>query len=142
MAKLHLNPDAIVYDIGAGTGSVSIECAIHLTKGEVYAIERKEEAASLIEQNAHKASADHVHVIRGIAPDVLQGLPKPTHVFVGGSSGRLEEILDQVREANPHVRIVEMPLHWRHRANYYGMYVNMRSQMRILLPCRFQGVRQ
>ena len=106
VAKLHLNPDAIVYDIGAGTGSVSIECAIHLTKGEVYAIERKEEAASLIEQNAHKASADHVHVIRGIAPDVLQGLPKPTHVFVGGSSGRLEEILNQVREANPHVRIV------------------------------------
>ena len=41
-----------------------------------------------------------------MAPDALQGLPKPTHVFVGGSGGRLEEILDQVREANPHVRIV------------------------------------
>ena len=59
------------------------------------AIERKEEAASLIEQNAHKASADHVHVIRGIAPDVLQGLPKPTHVFVGGSSGDVYKRQDQ-----------------------------------------------
>lgn len=106
VAKLHLTQDAVVYDIGAGTGSVSIECALHLTQGEVYAIERKEEAVELLHQNVRKASADHVHVIHGSAPEALEGLPAPTHVFIGGSSGRMADILDAVRAANPAVRIV------------------------------------
>ena len=108
VAKLHLTPEAIVYDIGAGTGSVSVECAIHLKTGEVYAIERKEEATDLIRQNAHKAGTDNLHVITGIAPQALteNELPVPTHVFVGGSSGNLESILDTVYSMNPQVRIV------------------------------------
>ena len=88
------------------TGSVSIECAIHLTKGEVYAIERKEEAASLIEQNAHKASADSCACNQRNGTRCITRTAEAYSCICGGSGGRLEEILNQVREANPHVRIV------------------------------------
>lgn len=108
VAKLHLTPESVVYDIGAGTGSVSVECAIHLKTGEVYAIERKEEAVELIRQNARKAGTDNLHVISGTAPQILAGneLPTPTHVFIGGSGRNLESILNTVYKMNPDVRIV------------------------------------
>lgn len=106
LSKLQLTEDAVVYDVGAGTGSVSIEIALQAAEGEVYAIEKKEEAAALLEKNKRKFAADHLHIIRGLAPEALADLPAPTHVFIGGSSGNLKEILEVVLAKNSHVRIV------------------------------------
>ncbi len=106
LAHLQLTPDAVVYDIGAGTGSVTVCAALRAYRGQVFAIEQKPEAVELIRQNALKFHAANVHVIAGTAPEALQGLPAPTHVFVGGSGGMLGEIVHQVVTANPSVRIV------------------------------------
>ncbi|MBQ8332923.1 MAG: precorrin-6A reductase [Clostridia bacterium] len=106
MAKLDLPADAIVYDIGAGTGSVSVECALAAYDGQVYAIEKEANAAELIRQNKVKFRTDNLQVIEGLAPDALTELPAPTHVFIGGSSGNLREILAALLAKNPAVRIV------------------------------------
>lgn len=106
LSKLKLTKDAVVYDVGAGTGSVSIEAALAAEDGMVYAIERKAEAADLIEKNAEKFAAANLEVIRGTAPEVFAGLPAPTHAFIGGSAGNLKSIVAQLREKNPGVRIV------------------------------------
>lgn len=106
ISKLRLTRQSVVYDIGAGTGSVSVEAALAAEDGMVYAIEKKEEAAGLIEANARAFGAANLTVIRGTAPEALCGLPKPTHAFIGGSSGNLKDIISVLRTRNPAVRIV------------------------------------
>ena len=106
VTKLELSPDSILYDIGAGTGSVSIEASGYLTSGKVYAVEKKPEAQALIEANKEKFAADCVKVVKGTAPEVLSGLETATHVFLGGTSGNLDEVLDLVLKKNPKVRVV------------------------------------
>ena len=106
LAALELTKDAVVYDIGAGTGSVSVEAARSGNRIRVYAVEKKPEAVDLLRQNRIKFRADGICIIEGTAPEALNGLEPPTHVFVGGSSGNLREILLAVREKNPSVRIV------------------------------------
>lgn len=106
LSKLRLEEDSICYDIGAGTGSVSVEMALRAYRGQVFAIEKKEEAASLLEENKKKFALDHMEIIRGTAPEALNGLPTPTHAFIGGSSGNLREIVQLLTERNPEVRIV------------------------------------
>ena len=106
ISKLGLSEDSIVYDIGAGTGSVSIEMALQAIDGKVYAIEKESDAAQLIAKNMVKFRTPNVHIIKGVAPDAMKGLPPPTHVFIGGSSGNLKEIISDVLLKNPKVRIV------------------------------------
>ncbi len=106
LAKLELSSHAVCYDVGAGTGSLSVEMAVRAFGGKVYAVERKPEAAELIRENAQKFGRDNLEVIEGLAPEALRGLESPTHCFVGGSSGNLREILETVLEKNPSVRIV------------------------------------
>lgn len=106
IAKLQLFEHAVVYDIGAGTGSIAVEAAGKSDSIRVYAIEQKEEGIRLIEKNKRKFKADWVTPIHGKAPEVLEKLEPPTHVFIGGSSGNLKEILACVKEKNPEVRIV------------------------------------
>ena len=106
LAKLNLKRDSIVYDIGSGSGSVGIEAALFATEGKVYAIEKKEEAYALTGENARKHRASNLLQIRGEAPEALQELPAPTHVFIGGSSGRLTEIIEAVLQKNDRARIV------------------------------------
>ena len=106
LAKLHVRRESVVYDIGAGTGSVSVEAALVAVKGQVYAIEEKVEAQGLIRENSRKMRADNVVLVEGKAPDVLEELPAPDSVFIGGSRGKMTEILDLVRKKNPGVRIV------------------------------------
>lgn len=106
ISKLRLTRRAVVYDIGAGTGSVSVEAALAAEDGMVYAIEKKEEAAELIEKNAKAFGVSNLMVVRGVAPEALHGLPSPSHAFIGGSSGNLKEIIEVLREKNPEVRIV------------------------------------
>lgn len=106
LSKLMLTKDALVYDIGAGTGSIGIECALQASRGTVYAVEKKEEAVTLLTENARRLGAANLVVVKGTAPEALKELPAPTHVFVGGSSGNLEEIVGLLLKKNPKVRIV------------------------------------
>ena len=106
VAKLNLNRDSIAWDIGAGTGSVTIEMALAAADGEVYAIEKKPAAAALIEENARRFGTPNVEVHVGMAPEALTDLPAPTHAFIGGSSGNMKEILQLLLAKNPQVRVV------------------------------------
>lgn len=106
VSRLELQTNSIVYDIGAGTGSVSVEAALRVPKGHVYAFEQKEEGCALIRANAKKAGLTNLTVVPGKAPESLAGYPAPDRVFLGGSSGNMEEILDLVTELNPAVQLV------------------------------------
>ena len=106
VSKLALSRDAVVYDVGSGSGSVSVEIARVASRGRVYAIEQKETAVELTRHNAAKFSLTNLEVVSGTAPEALKPLPAPTHVFIGGSSGNLREIVDLLLEKNPDVRIV------------------------------------
>lgn len=106
LIKLSLPKDAVLYDIGAGTGSVAVEAAFHCREGNVFAIEREEEGIGLIRENKKKFGASNLTVIKGTAPECLKELPAPSHVFIGGSSGRLPEIIRCVREKNKQARFV------------------------------------
>ncbi len=106
LAKLRLTKNAVCWDVGAGTGSVSLEMAECCVDGEVYAVEQKENACELIEQNKRLLGVTNVTVVCGKAPDALSGLPAPTHVFIGGSSGNLRSIMEAALEKDPAVRIV------------------------------------
>ncbi|MCR4939185.1 MAG: precorrin-6Y C5,15-methyltransferase (decarboxylating) subunit CbiT [Treponemataceae bacterium] len=106
ISKLRLTESSVVYDIGSGTGSVAVEIARLSPSIEVYAVEIKEEAVSLIKRNGEKFCCQNLHVVNVLAPDGLEKLPPPTHAFIGGSKGRLQEIMTFLKEKNPRVRIV------------------------------------
>lgn len=105
VAKLRLSPDSVVYDVGAGTGSVSVEMALAAYRGRVYAVEKEKAAAELIDANRKKLGAPNVEIVEGFAPEALEGLPAPTHAFIGGSSGNLKEIVSCILAKNPSCRI-------------------------------------
>lgn len=106
IAKLKLTKDAVIYDVGAGTGSVSIEAALQGENLRVYAIEKNPDGAELIRKNMQKFRADQIQVIEGVAPEALEALEMPTHAFIGGSTGQLKEIIQCIKKKNPDVRIV------------------------------------
>ena len=106
IARLQLTEDAVVWDVGAGTGSVSVEAARSGNRIRVYAVEKNPEALELIRENRKKFRADGIRIVPGEAPGVLETLEAPTHVFIGGSSGNLQEILSCVLEKNENARIV------------------------------------
>lgn len=106
ICKLGLHRGAVVFDIGSGTGSVAMEMAGLSPDIQVYAIERKKEAVSLILQNKEKFSLDNVTVMESEATEAIKSLPKPTHAFIGGSSGNLKKILKLLYEMNPELRVV------------------------------------
>ena len=106
LAKLGVTRSAVCWDVGAGTGSVSLEMAECAEDGVVYAVEQKETACELIEKNKLHLGVSNVRVVRGTAPEALSELPAPTHVFIGGSSGNMKEILELALGKNPRARIV------------------------------------
>ena len=96
LVKAQIAPDAVVYDIGAGTGSLSIEAARLAPQGEVYAIERSSEGINLIRANAANFAVTNMQVIQAEAPDGLADLPEADAILIGGSGSRLPEILEMV----------------------------------------------
>ena len=106
MSKLDLRPASICWDIGAGTGSVTVEMALSAYRGHVYAVERRTEAIPLIKQNCMSFHIGNVTAICGEAPVALEPLPAPNAVCTGGSGGLLDEIISSVLRKNPDARIV------------------------------------
>lgn len=98
---------AVLYDVGAGTGSVAVEAALSGYCESVYAIEKKAEAAGLIRQNVQKFHIENrVQVVEGEAPGAWEDLETPTHAFLGGTSGNMKDILAQLLSKNPSIRVV------------------------------------
>ena len=106
ICKLRLKEGAVVYDIGSGTGSAAVEIACLSDNLQVYAVERNHEAVSLITINKKKFKLQNITVAEAGAPEGLAGLPAATHAFIGGSGGRLKEILAALRQINPKMRVV------------------------------------
>ena len=106
LSKLRLSEDSVCYDVGAGTGSVSVEMALRAWMGQVYAIEKKEDALALLKENKKKFAVDNLAIIPGVAQEAMTELPAPTHAFIGGSSGNMQDIINLLLEKNPKVRIV------------------------------------
>lgn len=106
LSKLQLRPGDIVYDVGAGTGSVSVEMALQAYEGSVYAVEFNEEALGLIRRNAERFGAWNLEVIEGKAPEALEDLPAPDRAFIGGSKGNLAQIMELLVKKNPKIRVV------------------------------------
>ena len=96
--RLNLTRDAVLWDIGAGTGSVSVACSQLCPYGEVHAVERLPEAIQLLNANKKKFRAYNLFAREGDAEKLIESLPSPTHVFVGGSGGgeKLRQILEYV----------------------------------------------
>jgi len=96
LAKLKLRHDMTLWDLGAGSGSVSIEADHLLPNGRIYAVERNPQCVEFIKENLNKFNARHVTLVEGEAPACLETLPDPDRVFIGGSGGNLWEILEAV----------------------------------------------
>lgn len=105
LSKLAVRRGDIIWDVGAGTGSVSVELALAAREGRVWAVECREDACALIETNRARFGAWNLRVVRGTAPEALRDLPKPDAVFIGGSKGNLREIIKAALEANLSARL-------------------------------------
>lgn len=93
---LGLRPDSIVWDIGSGTGSVAVEAARIAYRGAVYAVDKDEDSAGLLENNVARYGDGRVNIIIGVAPDVLRDLPDPDSVFIGGGGTTMPQIMAAV----------------------------------------------
>lgn len=105
LAKLAVCPEDILWDVGAGTGSVSVELALAAPRGRAYAVECRPEGCALIKANREKFRTRNLVLVEGLAPDALSDLPAPDAVFIGGSKGSLAAIVDAALDKNPDARI-------------------------------------
>ncbi len=105
LSKLAVAPEDIVYDIGAGTGSVAISMARRAFDGCVYAVEQKGEAIELIRENRKRLGTGNVVAVHGSAPQTLADLPRPDKAFIGGTSGNMKEIVKALLKKNPFIRL-------------------------------------
>ncbi len=96
LAKLKLRHDMCLWDIGAGSGSVSIEADHLLPNGRIYAVERNEQCLGFIKENLNKFNTRNVTLVASEAPEGLEDLPDPDRVFIGGSGGNLFDILEVI----------------------------------------------
>lgn len=94
LVKAQIDFDSVVVDVGAGTGSITIEAARLARNGKIFAVERKTEAIELIKRNVEKFSVDNVEIIYAEAPDGLRDLPELDVAIIGGSNGKIEKILN------------------------------------------------
>ena len=105
LAKLAVRPEDSLWDVGAGTGSVSVELALAAPRGRVYAVECRPEGCALIKANREKFRTRNLVLVEGLAPAALSDLPAPDAVFIGGSKGSLAAIVDAALDKNPDARI-------------------------------------
>ena len=109
ISRLKLTESSVLFDIGSGTGSVSVECGALCGSLKIFAFEVNPEALELIKKNASKFGCKNITAVEGTAPEsfnkVIQSV-KPTHAFIGGTSGKLSEILNSLYKLNPSMRVV------------------------------------
>lgn len=135
VSKLMPEETDVIYDIGAGTGSCSIELALQAKRGMVYAFERNPEAVQLIEKNKELFGVENLTIVAGEASEKLADMPVPDCVFIGGSGGNLCKMLDTVYAKNAKCRIVinaitvetliEVAEYYKQRADYTLDIVNV-----------------
>ncbi|ACV23130.1 Probable cobalt-precorrin-6Y C(15)-methyltransferase [decarboxylating] [Slackia heliotrinireducens] len=106
VSKLGIAPDSVVWDVGSGTGSITVACARAACAGQVHAVEMRPEAVELTRRNVSKFGLGNVTVTQGRAPEALAGLPAPDCVFIGGTTGSMADVIQAAVSANPQVRIV------------------------------------
>ena len=105
LGRLNLKKDSVLWDIGAGTGSISVCAGLEFPESEIHAVECKTEAVRVIAQNAERSHLHNIAVHEARALDVMESLPKPTHIFIGGSGGELAGILERAGKMSA-VRVV------------------------------------
>lgn len=103
--KMKIHPDDVIWDIGAGTGSVSVECARQAPFGQVHSVERDEAAVHLIGKNRDKFELDNLFIYQGDAAERTADLPVPDKVFIGGSGGKLGEIMKNIAAFDREIRV-------------------------------------
>ena len=106
IGRLSIKPGDTVWDVGAGTGSVTVEMAKMAHGGKAFAVETNPEGISLIETNKKRFGCWNIVPVEGMAPDVLSDLPAPDEVFLGGTKGNMDAIIDVITEKNGKARIV------------------------------------
>lgn len=106
LSKLGLHESAVCYDIGCGTGSVTVEMALSAFEGKVFAFDKDMAAIGLTKENCRKFKVGNVQCICGSAPEIIDGYPAPDFAFIGGSSGKIADIVSALRSKNPQARIV------------------------------------
>jgi precorrin-6Y C5,15-methyltransferase (decarboxylating) len=104
--KLRLPEKGVLWDIGAGSGSVSIEAALLYPELKIFAVEKNEEQIKNINSNISNFGIANIEAIKGEAPHVLKGLPSPDRVFIGGSGGRLEEIVNIISQTKAEIVVI------------------------------------
>jgi len=105
VAGLGICDDSICWDIGSGTGSVAVEMAVRCGNGLVCAVEKNAEAVKLIEKNRIKFGCDNIEIYSGYAENILDALPVPDAVFIGGSGGQLFSIIEKAYSMNRNIRL-------------------------------------
>lgn len=106
MSKLDIHPDSICYDIGAGSGSVTIEMSRLAYEGKVYAIEKNPLAVELIKKNIHNFCAENIELIHAKAPDGLDNILDADKIFIGGSGGELISMMEMIFTSKKNPTIV------------------------------------
>ncbi len=123
LCRLAIKEDSIIYDIGAGSGSMSVEAGLACPEGKIIAVEVNQDAIDTIERNRYQFKVDNIRIVRGKAPECFSEfdmqkpgerknvsndgpLPIPDRVFIGGSKGNLQAIVDWAVNINPNVVIV------------------------------------
>lgn len=106
IGRLGIRPGDVCWDVGAGTGSVTIEMALMARGGKTYAVETNPDGVALIEENRRRFGAWNIHTVEGLAPEALKDLPAPDCVFIGGTKGNMGPIIDVIKEKNPNAVIV------------------------------------
>lgn len=106
VSKLEIGRDDICWDIGCGTGSVSVEMALRCYEGTVYAVDKNEEAVMLTDENRYNFRCDNIEITRDYAENAVTYFPSPDCVFIGGSGGSIEKIISAVYEKNNKAKIV------------------------------------
>lgn len=125
LSKLRLQPYEIIWDIGAGTGSISVECARFCPFGKVYAIEYKNTALEILDQNKHYFGLENLEIIVGKAPEVLNNLPLPDCIFIGGTGKKFPEIFNLLQNLHKKIRLVISAVTLESQAEIYALLQSM-----------------
>ena len=106
ISKMNLRPSDICWDVGCGTGSVTVEMALSAYEGRIYGCDKRAEAIELTRENLAHFHIGNAVIKEGCAPEIFSEFEAPDAAFVGGSSGNMEQIVEAIYERNPRCRIV------------------------------------